>query len=146
MEASLDSALSQVGIVEKTRRNDGEVEKYLNLFGLKKGQPYCAAGQYWCFYTASTDIGLHEAEIPIIKSAGAYRIFKDAKERGIKVRYRPAKHDLIVWRKRKSVQGHIERIVKVSGKGNVFTVGFNTKEKHKKGRQYLFKDGIYIIL
>lgn len=48
-EKVLAVASSQVGIVEKTGRNDGEVEKYIASVGLdpKAGYPYCAAFNYW---------------------------------------------------------------------------------------------------
>ena len=42
-------ASSQVGIKERTGKNDGEVEKYIASVGLdpKAGYPYCAAFTYW---------------------------------------------------------------------------------------------------
>jgi hypothetical protein len=41
-------ATSQVGTVEKTGRNDGEVDKYLAAVGLGGTRnPYCAACVYW---------------------------------------------------------------------------------------------------
>lgn len=40
-------AASQIGTMEKTGKNDGEVEKYLTSVGLKKGDPYCAAFVFW---------------------------------------------------------------------------------------------------
>jgi|TARA_R110002167_G_scaffold149822_2_gene343293 hypothetical protein len=45
----LSVASTQVGIVEKTGKNDGEVEKYIGSVGLdpKAGYPYCAAFNYW---------------------------------------------------------------------------------------------------
>lgn len=48
-EKVLAVASSQVGIGEKTGRNDGEVEKYIASVGLnpKAGYPYCAAFNYW---------------------------------------------------------------------------------------------------
>ena len=41
--------MSQVGIKERTGKNDGEVEKYIASVGLnpKAGYPYCAAFTYW---------------------------------------------------------------------------------------------------
>ena len=39
---------SQVGVRELTGNNDGkDVEKYQRYVGIKKYQPYCAAGQAW---------------------------------------------------------------------------------------------------
>jgi len=45
----IDKAMTQVGIVEKTGKNDGDVEKYIASVGLnpKGGYPYCAAYNYW---------------------------------------------------------------------------------------------------
>jgi uncharacterized protein (TIGR02594 family) len=41
---------SQVGVQELTGKNDGkEVERYLKVCGLKKGNPWCAAFLAWCF-------------------------------------------------------------------------------------------------
>jgi hypothetical protein len=41
--------LSQVGVGEKTGRNDGkEVEMYLRSVGLGRGNPWCAAYVNWC--------------------------------------------------------------------------------------------------
>jgi len=129
LEASLDSAFSQVGTCEKTNRNDGEVEKYLLLFNLKKGNPYCAAGQYWCFYTTAMDLNLSCKGIPILKSVLASAVFNDARMKGKITKYKPRKHDLIFWRKKNSIKGHVERIFDVQQRGVVLTIGFNTKNK-----------------
>lgn len=41
-------AASQIGVTEKTGRNDGEVDKYLASVGLAGTRaPYCAAFNYW---------------------------------------------------------------------------------------------------
>lgn len=45
--------LSQVGVKEKTGKNDGEqVEEYLAVTGLGKGNPWCAAFCAWCLTKA----------------------------------------------------------------------------------------------
>jgi hypothetical protein len=45
--------LSQVGVRERTGRNDGvEVEAYLRSVGLGKGYPWCAAFTNWCLLQA----------------------------------------------------------------------------------------------
>jgi hypothetical protein len=42
-----------LGTTEATGRNDGAVvEKILNSVGLNKGDPYCAAFNYWCYTEA----------------------------------------------------------------------------------------------
>jgi hypothetical protein len=45
----IDMAMTQVGIMEATGRNDGPVEKYIASVGMdpKAGLPYCAAFNYW---------------------------------------------------------------------------------------------------
>ncbi len=53
-EKVLNVARKEIGIRERTGRNDGEVEKYIRAAGLdpKKGHPYCAAFIYWCGWKA----------------------------------------------------------------------------------------------
>ncbi len=47
-ELVISKAASQVGVIEKTGRNDGEVDKYLAAVGLGGTRnPYCAAFNYW---------------------------------------------------------------------------------------------------
>lgn len=48
-EKVLAVAAAEVGVREKTGRNDGEVDKYLDAVGLGGSRaPYCAAFVYWC--------------------------------------------------------------------------------------------------
>jgi hypothetical protein len=96
LELSHKIALQQVGIQEKTNRNDGEVVKYLVIFGLKEGAPYCAAGQYYCFLEATNQLNLSHTCIPIIKTALAQAVFNDAAKRGKATNYQAEIHDLIV--------------------------------------------------
>lgn len=129
LEVSLDSAISQVGVREKSNRNDGEVEKYLRIFNLKSGNPYCAAGQYWCFYRAAIDLKISLEEIPILKSASALAMFNYAKKTGVRTKYKAERNDLVFWRRKNSERGHVERIFMVGKSGVVFTIGFNTVNK-----------------
>ena len=46
LDKSHEIALQEVGTIEKTNKNDGDVEKYVAIFGLGSGTQYCAAGQY----------------------------------------------------------------------------------------------------
>lgn len=50
-DSLLNVIYSQIGIVEATGNNDGEVEKYIEATGLnpKANLPYCVAYVYWCF-------------------------------------------------------------------------------------------------
>ncbi|SEA51824.1 C40 family peptidase [Pedobacter hartonius] len=46
----VDLAIAEIGIREKTGKNDGKrVEAYLSVVNLKKGQPYCSAFISWLF-------------------------------------------------------------------------------------------------
>jgi len=112
--------LEQVGTKEATGNNDGiQVEKYLKSVGLKKGNPYCNAGLYYCFNEVTPNP-------PMVKSGLAISTYNKAKAIGNKTAFIPALHDLLVWNKAGTIFGHIERIVGVGQKGWVTTVGFNT--------------------
>ena len=125
LKVSLDSAMHQVGKIEKTNKNDGDVQIYQKAVGLKKGEPYCAAGVYWCFASAANDLGLSVNEISVVRTGLANKMYNEAKKKGTRVVYKAKKNDLIVWRKRNSYNGHIERIFEVGRAGWVKTVGFN---------------------
>jgi len=48
------TAQKELGVREKTGRNDGkQVEAYLALVGLKKGEPWCAAFVSWVYQQAA---------------------------------------------------------------------------------------------
>ena len=55
-------------------------------------------------------------------------IYNDAIKRGKKTKYIAKKHDLIIWKKSNSWQGHIERVHKILPKGWVETIGFNSSK------------------
>ncbi len=143
LEKSLQVGLKQIGTIEKSNRNDGEVEKYLLAVGLTKSNPYCAAGQYYCFLQAANQLKLTENLIPIPRTGLANAIYDFATFKGRKMPYRGTTHDLIVWRRGNSIFGHIERIIEVMDKGNVLTLAFNVADE--KGRQGVFvkKRNIY---
>ena len=110
LDASRDTALTQVGTREKSGHNDGDVEKYLKALGLKKGDAYCAAGQYWCFLVSADALGLDPVDIPIKRTGVANLIFNDARQRGSETSYKAAIHDLIVWRKGKTNSGILKEL------------------------------------
>lgn len=129
LSASLDTAMKCVGVIEATGKNDGErIEAYLQSVGRKKGDSYCTAGQYYCFYVSAIALNLPIIEIPIKRTGIANEVFDDAKKRGRKARYQANKHDLIVWRKNGTPFGHIERIIESTKAGWVLTIGFNTSK------------------
>lgn len=125
--ASRDSLIAQIGVKEKTGRNDGDkVEQYLKSVGLGTGHPYCAAGQYWCFWSACKDLNLPFAAIPIHRTGSTVKMYNEGIRRGRKVVPKPKNNDLIFWRRPNEWRGHVERIIEVKRAGWVVTVGFNT--------------------
>lgn len=129
IEASRDSLFAQVGIKELTGHNDGETLKYQKIFGLRN-QPYCAMGQYWCYWANAKD----KVDIPFRKSANAQSYYNYAQNYGVKTKYQASIDDFIVWMISKTINGHIERIIKVGEAGWVVTIGFNTSNG-KLGKQ-----------
>lgn len=128
LEKSREIALGEIGTVEKSGRNDGEVMKYNAVMGWRNSRaPYCASGVYWCYAFAADALGINRREIPIPQTGLANGIFAYAKKFGKPARYSPEIDDLIVWRYRRSSRGHIERITEVNEKGWVTTVAFNTE-------------------
>ncbi|PKL84935.1 MAG: hypothetical protein CVV22_10300 [Ignavibacteriae bacterium HGW-Ignavibacteriae-1] len=119
-------AKSEIGTIE-SGKNRGDVEKYHRLMKLTFGEPYCAAGVYYCFAIAADSLKLRRNEIPIAKSPLANSIYSNAKAKGKRTIYKAKRHDLIIWRKGKSRFGHIERVIEVLPRGNVRTIGFNVK-------------------
>jgi len=128
----------QVGVVEQKPNDSPEIRKYLQSVGINKPASYCAAGQYYCFYIASKNL---YKSIPIPKTAVANNIFNYGKKNGTKTIYEAKRHDLIVWRKRNSWQGHVERIIRVEKAGWVYTIGFNTSSGKGNQRD---GEGVYI--
>ena len=128
--------VAQVGVKEVQENRGKMIYEYQKSVGIPPGAPYCAAGQYYCFKVAVQKLNLPETEIPIKRTGLANEIFNDAKKRGRKTKYRSQLHDLIVWRKGKTIFGHIERIVKIYGYGWVRTVAFNTTNGNLAGVFY----------
>lgn len=149
---SRDSLLAQVGVKEKTGRNDGrKVESYLRSVGLAKGNPYCAAGQYWCFYSSATDLGMPKKSIPIYRTGSTVTMFNEAMKIGQKSNPYPIIDDLMFWRRPSQLRGHVERIIEVNKAGWVTTIGFNTSSGDKGsqddgGGVYLRKRNIHHFL
>ncbi|OGU40528.1 MAG: hypothetical protein A2X61_13630 [Ignavibacteria bacterium GWB2_35_12] len=136
-------SLAEVGTIEKGRTNSGDAGKYLKCVGLKKGEPYCAAGQYYCFAEAVKFLHLTVLSIPIKRTGNANLMFEDAIHRGIKSRYVINEHDLIVWRKGKSRSGHIERVIIPGKAGWATTVGFNVRKYDNLSKKYV--EGVFLM-
>lgn len=131
----------QVGTLE-TGQNKGEVEKYLSAVGLKSGNPYCAAGQYYCFKEANKNLN---KIIPIPKTGLSANLQYHAIKYGKKEKCVPGIDDIIIWRYRKGIHGHTERIIKVGKAGWVETIAFNTKKGNQEG-VFKKKRNLYHVL
>lgn len=116
----------EIGVVEATGKNDGEVEKYLKVVGLGKGYPYCAAGISWSYLEAAKYYGQTKSIIPFPLTAGSQVIFSHAIKYGEKIT-RPLKRgDFFTWRQKSSYLGHIAVVDSVRKAGWVDTIEFNT--------------------
>jgi hypothetical protein len=126
LHTSRQIMMNQVGLVEKTGKNDGaHITLYMNSCYLsgKKQYAYCAAGQSWCLSRAAIILQL---PYPFSKhSAVANFYYEDAVAIGVLDTISAVSiDDLIIWKHRTGRTGHIERIISTD-KG-IFTVGFNT--------------------
>ena len=118
--------LEQENVLEQGNNSGPEIDAYLSSVSLSPGQPYCAAGQYWCFLTACRQLGMSSDYIPMPNSGLATASFRHAGQYGIRTAYRASVDDLIVWRRGNSAFGHVERIVKICSGGWVETIAFNS--------------------
>lgn len=125
----MDSLKAQVGTKEKTGRNDGDVEKYQKPFGLLH-VPYCKLLQDWAFYVNLKAL----TDAPYKFNPLAISIYQIASKKGIKTKYAGFRGDLIVWKNKGNITGHIECIEIVFSRGWVQTIAGNTSNG-KTGNQ-----------
>ncbi len=138
-QVHLDTAISYVGIVEKTGNNDGEeIEMFLASVGGKPGMSYCAAFVSYVLnqvqtvkfpkYRGLMARGFARGAIPINKAMLLEKV---------------SPGDILVWQRGNSIFGHVGFIIEV----NYDTFTFETVEANTssgdKGSQY-DGDGIYI--
>lgn len=129
----------QVGVREVGNNNGERVSEYLRSVGLGVGNPYCYAGQYYCFYKGIKLLNLPLEAMPIPKTGLANNVFDYAQKRGLKTKYGANIDDLIVWRYDKKISGHVERCIsKSSPTGQVKTIGFNTGDGDQREGQGVF--------
>lgn len=126
---SLEFALGEVGKIEENN-NSGYVMKYLESVDLKKGNPYCMAGQYWAFKEATYKLNKNN---PLLKTGSAVKEYNYLRNIGLKIKFYLSKYDLVFWRENRSWRGHIERIIDVGKAGWIRTIGFNVKSGNKEG-------------
>lgn len=171
IDISREIALNQIGEMEIKANYSPQIMKYLNSVNLNSPNPYCAAGQYYCFAEANKIINTNtnsntntksNLNIPIYKTGSTRLMYNKAKINGHKTRYLAAKDDLIVWKKGITQFGHLERIYSIESNNNsnnntpnawVTTIAFNVEcgngvnqEKHKKEGVCFKRGNIYHIL
>jgi len=144
LRVSQDTMLAQLEIRNEHILNQ-KIAGYLSSVGLKGENPWCAAGQYYCFSRAAAALRRNTSEIPILRSGSVAAIVQDAVKRGKRSSYIPHVHDLIAWLSGNGARGHIERVVSVGSGGWVVTVGFNTYDPISGRRGiYLRKRNIFL--
>lgn len=134
--SSLDSAISQIGIKEIGGNNRGnEIYKYQKSVGIRQGDPYCYAGQYWSFTVARRSGEL----IPLARTGLASAAFNYCKKNSVpknemtSQNIKPQKGDIVFWKYSNSVFGHVERIIEVKSAGWITTVAFNVLGSKQQG-------------
>ena len=120
----------QVGVKEVGNNTGVEVERYLTSVGLRAGNAYCYAGQYYCLQQAALILNSY---VPIKRTGNCQIAYMDAMKRGKQVPFVPRVNVLTIWRLGVTMSGHAGRIVKVLGMGWVYTIEFNTGLNAREG-------------
>ena len=146
IDNSFDIMESQIGLQERTGRNDGpHIEDYHALYHLRykskgKNYPYCQMAQGYWLYKANGDSW---EGIEFMKTAGTMRAVRWALKQGkLSDNELPIKkHDLLYWKKPGTAYGHVERAYNdfdgLSGR----TIGANTSNGLKGSQRE--GDGIF---
>ncbi len=139
VEKSRDILFAQLGVREAGRNRGEMVDVYNKVVGLPLGSPYCQAGQYYCYWKASRDLGRIYNNYPVPRNGMAISTFYLAKRTGEKSKYEASVDAFIVWKHREGASGHIERIIGVMKKGWVKTIGFNTGSQSQDDGEGVFE-------
>lgn len=123
----INIAHNQIGIREATGNNDGfRVEEYLRSVGLKKGNPYCVAGIYWCYLKADIQLILNNPAYSPNWSLKPMKLMYTKGKTSLNMLNDIEKGDVMLfYMKNKQRIGHGELIDYPFG-DNFVTVGFNT--------------------
>ncbi|HAW08580.1 MAG TPA: hypothetical protein DCW42_05330 [Bacteroidetes bacterium] len=149
LHKSSQFALNEVGVIEKTNRNDNiRINEYLASVGLSPRNPYCQAGQYWSFLQAINYFKLDSSEIPLLRTGSTVSAYNYAKSRKVKIiiSNTAKKDDLLYWRNGKEWSGHVGRIIEVMDKGWVKTIEFNTTGEKGKEGVWIKKRNIFHVI
>jgi hypothetical protein len=135
VEMSRNILRQQVGVTETIGNNDSPmIRQYLKSVNINYPQPYCMAGQYYCYYEANKVLG-GSYKIPLPKSGVAIHAYSYAKANGNKTEFTVRVDDLLIWKRRRSWSGHVERVITVMKGGYYRLVGFNTMPQDIAGSQ-----------
>lgn len=122
VEELIRTAKSQLGVKEKTGKNDGiEVEKYLKSVGLPKGYAWCQAFVYWVFLTTYEKLKLKN---PVPKTAGVLAAWNQSKKYQLKKGTPPERGDVFTMNFGKGT-GHAGIVTEVIG-DYIYTIEGNT--------------------
>jgi len=114
---------SQVGVRERTGRNDGPlVEAYLRAAGARRGDPWCMALPVWAHRRVADSIGL-KSVWPTTASTQTFAAW--AERLGRLATAPPQPGDVIVWRVPGQWQGHAETLERFLGHGWWTTIAGN---------------------
>ncbi len=127
--------LDQVGVIEKGKNKGERIRMYLASVGLAEGHPYCMAGIYWAFDSASKKLNVAN---PLVKTGSTVVQFKTLEKIGIRGG-KIDRHSLIFWRLGKQWKGHVGRILFIYSAGWIYTIEFNTG-----GRDEREGDGVWL--
>jgi hypothetical protein len=136
-ERSLEVSSKEVGQLETSKNHSPRIKDYLLSIDIDYPANYCAAGIYWSFEEARKKLasfGYNHIN-PLPKTGVANGFYNWAKATGDPYYGRAAIGDMLIWRKPRSWQGHIERIVSFHGQ-KLRTIGFNTRKAGKEGVFY----------
>jgi hypothetical protein len=105
-----------VGVKETGSNSGKEVNEYLRSVGLSPGNSWCAAFQYWGFFSACVELNLNSSHIPIQRTGLALNVIKYVmKMKSHNTPFRAKPGDLIVWQHGNTIHGHIGCIIVVHG-------------------------------
>lgn len=125
IEVSREYARQQMGKTERNNRAP-HVDQYCRVVGIPLGSPYCAAGQYWCYWEACKRLSIGLENIPLPRSGLAYDVYRHARRYGKETGFEPHVDDAVVWKNPGKITGHTARIFRVLENGWVDTYEFNT--------------------
>lgn len=139
LDEVINTLATQVGVKEKTGRNDGEqVEAYLRAVGLPAGYAWCQAFLYWGFDVAANVLKVPN---PMPRTAGVLDNWNRSKQYQVPRGERPIEGDVFVMDFGKGA-GHTGIITDVEG-NYIYTIEGNTSADPKLPAEDREGQGVY---